>query len=114
MLKLKELRKSKNITMKKLGEKIGVAESTISLYENGKRQPDYDTLTKIADFFGVSVDELLGRVPTTDTSSPLDAELEGIDFALYGEVKELTDDEKEDVLKFIQFTKSKRTDANDD
>ena len=61
MFVLKELRKEKNITMKKLGEKIGVAESTISLYESGKRQPDNVTLLKIADYFNVSVDYLLGR-----------------------------------------------------
>ncbi len=61
MVVLRELRKEKNITMKKLGEIIGVAESTISLYENGKRQPDNVTLLKLADFFNVSVDYLLGR-----------------------------------------------------
>lgn len=60
MLKLRELRKQKNLSMKELGSILGLAESTISLYENGKREPDIATLKKIANYFNVSVDELLG------------------------------------------------------
>lgn len=58
---LKNLRKQKGITMKQLGLIIGVSESTISLYESGKRQPDYETLKHFADYFNTSVDYLLGR-----------------------------------------------------
>ena len=60
MLKLRELRKQKNLSIKELGAMLGLAESTISLYENGKREPDIATLIKIANYFNVSVDELLG------------------------------------------------------
>lgn len=59
MEKLKELRKDKGISLKELGTVVGVAESTMSLYENGKRQPDYETLLKLAEYFGVTVDYLL-------------------------------------------------------
>lgn len=59
MLKLRELRKKYGLTMKELGAEIGVAESTISQYETGKRQPDYETLLKLGEFFGVSVDYIL-------------------------------------------------------
>ncbi len=59
MEKLKELRKEKGISLKELGSIIGAAESTMSLYENGKRQPDYETLLKLAEYFGVTVDYLL-------------------------------------------------------
>lgn len=58
MLKLRELRKRTGITMKDLGEAIGLAESTISHYETGKRQPDYETLLKFGEFFGVSKEQL--------------------------------------------------------
>ena len=61
MFRLRELRLAKNITMKKLGDDFGLAESTVSLYENEKRQPDFCTLTKLADYFNVSTDYLLGR-----------------------------------------------------
>lgn len=59
MEKLRELRKEKGISLKELGAEMGVAESTMSLYENGKRQPDYETLLKLAEYFGVTVDYLL-------------------------------------------------------
>jgi transcriptional regulator with XRE-family HTH domain len=61
MMRIKELRKQRGLTMRELGKSIGVAESTVSLYENGKREPDHLTLIKLADFFGVSVDYLLSR-----------------------------------------------------
>ncbi|MBR2377477.1 MAG: helix-turn-helix domain-containing protein [Clostridia bacterium] len=61
MENLRLLRKNKNISMKELGKIIGVAESTISLYENGKRQPDNKTLLSLANYFEVSIDYLLGR-----------------------------------------------------
>lgn len=58
-MKIRELRLKKGLTMKQLGEILSVAESTISLYERGKRQPDFETLKRIADFFGVTIDYLL-------------------------------------------------------
>ena len=63
---IRELRKSKKITMKEFGHIIGVSEAAISHYETNKRQPDQATLIKIADFFGVSVDYLLGREVSED------------------------------------------------
>ncbi len=62
------LRKNKKITMKQLGKDIGVSESTISLYETGQRDPDNATVIKLADYFGVTVDYLLGR---SGASSPV-------------------------------------------
>jgi len=56
---LKQLRKERKITAKQLAETLNVAESTVSLYENGKREPDFKTLLNIAHYFGVSVDYLL-------------------------------------------------------
>lgn len=60
-MRLRLLRKNENLTMKELGAIVGVSESTISLYETGKREPDYDMLNKFADYFGVTVDYILGR-----------------------------------------------------
>jgi repressor LexA len=59
MLRIKEIRKRKKITAKELAEHVSVAESTMSLYENGKREPDFETLSKIARYLEVSVDYLL-------------------------------------------------------
>lgn len=68
---IRELRKKQNISMKELGLSIGVSESTVSLYENGKRQPDYDTLIRIADYFNVSTDYLLGHTCTQNESNDI-------------------------------------------
>ena len=64
MTKLKELRKEHKLSMKELGKILGLSESTISLYEAGKREPDKTALIKMADYFDVSVDVLLGRDET--------------------------------------------------
>ena len=61
MSRIRELRKQSGVTMKFFGDIIGVSESCVSQYENGKRQPDYETLKKIADYFNVSTDYLLER-----------------------------------------------------
>ncbi|MBQ8388791.1 MAG: helix-turn-helix domain-containing protein [Clostridia bacterium] len=61
MLRIKEVRKSQRITAKQLADYVCVAESTMSLYENGKREPDYRTLVKIAEFLNVTTDYLLGQ-----------------------------------------------------
>jgi transcriptional regulator with XRE-family HTH domain len=61
MNRLKELRKSRNLTQDEMAKKIRIPRSTYSNYESGKREPDYHTLEQITDYFGVSVDYLLGR-----------------------------------------------------
>lgn len=58
--KIKELRKEKGLTLKRLGELLNLGESTMSMYESGKRNPDYETLRKIAEIFECSTDYLLG------------------------------------------------------
>ncbi len=59
--RLKELRKAKNISQLKLALDLNMNQNSISRYENGEREADYNTLIKIADYFNVSVDYLLGR-----------------------------------------------------
>ncbi|MCS1384793.1 MULTISPECIES: helix-turn-helix domain-containing protein [Lysinibacillus] len=59
--RLKKLRKEKKLTQTELGSKINVTKVSISGYESGNRSPDTDTLQRLADFFEVSTDYLLGR-----------------------------------------------------
>ena len=58
--RLKELRHEKKLTLKELGEKVGMRNSTLSQYETNKREPKLETWQKLADFFNVPVDYLLG------------------------------------------------------
>lgn len=59
MENLKLLRKNIRLTQKEVSEKLHIATRTYQNYENGISQPDFETLIKIADFFGCSVDYLL-------------------------------------------------------
>lgn len=58
---LKKLRKSQDLTQTQLAEKLGLAFSTISMYERGEREPDFETMEAIADYFNVSMDYLHGK-----------------------------------------------------
>ena len=60
-MRLKELRKKKNISQLRLATDLNTTQNTISRYETGEREPGIDELIKIADYFNVSVDYLLGR-----------------------------------------------------
>lgn len=55
------LRKAKGLTQDELAKQLGLSRSAIGMYENGLREPDYETLELIADFFNVDMDYLLGR-----------------------------------------------------
>ena len=59
--RLKNLRKEKNISQLKLALDLNMNQNTISRYENMEREADYETLIKMADYFNVSLDYLLGR-----------------------------------------------------
>lgn len=61
----KRLRNSCGLTQVEMAEKIGISRSTIGMYETGAREPDFETLEKIADFFNVDIDYLLGRTDKT-------------------------------------------------
>ena len=62
MNRIAALRKERKLSQKELGTIIGVAQNTICNWENGKREPDYESLKKLAFFFDCSTDYLLGTV----------------------------------------------------
>lgn len=57
-----ELRKDKGLLQKELAQLLGVSIGTISNYETGVHNPEIETLIKLADYFNVSVDYMLGRI----------------------------------------------------
>ena len=60
MNRLKELRQEKKLTQKELADKINVSKITVLRWENGESQIKPDKAQKLADFFGVSIAQLLG------------------------------------------------------
>lgn len=67
MNRIKELRKEKGMTQAELAKILNVSDRSVGFYETGERDPDTETLNKLANFFDVSVDYLLGR---TDIRNP--------------------------------------------
>lgn len=68
-MNLKQLREEKGITQTELAKQIGVVRSTICFYETEQHSPTPEMLIKLADYFGVSVDYLLGRDSGTVSAS---------------------------------------------
>lgn len=66
---LRRLRKDKGLTGEQLGDLFGVAKTTISAWERGVNFPKADMIRKIADFFNVSVDYLMGNPEPREDSS---------------------------------------------
>lgn len=58
--RFKELRLERKLSQGELAKELGVSQRSISSWETGFREPDFETLSKIAIFFGVSADYLLG------------------------------------------------------
>ena len=59
--RLKELRNEKELTQEELAKELGVNRGTLAKWENGTRETNFAMLVKIATFFGVTTDYLLGR-----------------------------------------------------
>ena len=93
---LKNARERKGMSQKDVAEEIGVAKSTYSLYESGNREPNVQTIKKIADVLNVSADDLLGL-----NEEPLT-------IAAHFDGDEYTEDELDEIMKFAEFVKAKR------
>lgn len=67
-MRLKKLRKAKGLSQTQLANELGMIQQTYSNYENEKREPNIATLIKLADYFDVSVDYLIGHEKTSNHS----------------------------------------------
>jgi repressor LexA len=59
--KIKSLRKRDGISQKALAQTLGVSQSTVAMWENGKNTPEYGTLMKLSEVFNVSLDDITGN-----------------------------------------------------
>ena len=96
MKMLRTVRKSKGLTMKELGERVGVSESAISQYETGKREADFETILKIGEVLDCSIDYLLRGAEKEEKPVPIrGGGLDEQDRQLMELMKLLTADQKE-------------------
>lgn len=82
---LKSLRTSKGITQNELATQLKISRSTIGMYESGSREPDFETLELIADYFNVDIGYLLGRTSKT-TYIPMPSSHKGVVINVLGRV----------------------------
>ena len=97
-MRLKALREEIKLSQLELADKLNMSQQAISAYENNKREPDIETIKKLADFFNVSTDYLLGKTDNRN-STPLTEE----EMGFVSQVKELEPAQK-DFLKSVMKT----------
>ena len=106
--RIKELRAEKGITQSQLADYLQIVQGTLSFWERGTHQPDFTSLTKISEYFNVSVDYLLGN---TDIREKKDTYGEvsdnDIKFAFFGGEDEISDEAFEEVKAFAEFVKQR-------
>ncbi len=93
---LKNARITKGLSQKEVAEAVGVAKSTYSLYESGSREPNVQTIKKLADTLNVSADELLG---INEEPHNIAAHFDG---------DEYTEEELDKIKEFAAFVKASR------
>lgn len=108
MLRLEELRKQLGLSQNELAEKLNMTQQRISAYEKGKREPDINTITQLADFFGVSTDYLLGKSNIRKTDAEIKKEF---DFAYHKDAEGLTEEEIADAIRFYKQIKYGKKDT---
>lgn len=110
--RLKRLCDERGISAYKACTDIGLNRAAVAKWKNGSI-PSGTTAAKLADYFGVTTDYLLGKenkkAPTDNGERDI---LDEVDVAFYGDFKELSDDEKEtirDMVRLMRQRKEKRS-----
>ena len=98
MNRIKSLRKEFNMGQQELADKIGVAKSTIAMYENGTRKPSIKVLFKLSDIFNCSIDYILGK---SNIRNPNNVELSDLDIAFATGIKGLNKENQETLKNII-------------
>lgn len=94
-----KLRKKEKKTQEDIAKFIGITRPAYTAYESGSRQPDYDTLIKLSEYYGVSLDYLL-----TGKERESQKDLESLFFF---NTEGLSDEELEDIKRHIEYVKWK-------
>jgi len=117
--RLRELRKKRGITQKQLATKFKISESAVGMYERGEREPPLELINRLADFFDVPTDWLLGR---SDTLNPISnrennkklADLDENVYALARNLQDLDSESKEALWKIVEAMRKRGREAKND
>lgn len=106
--RLKQLRQERHLTIKQLEDKVGIYYGTISRLETENRPFTLDHLTRLSQFFDCSFDYILGKSDERKPKKEKSLELDSTQIALLAHTKDLSEQEKQQVIDFIEFIKSKK------
>lgn len=101
MLRLKELRTKNGWSMKQTAAKLGLAYTTYISYEKGEREPNSEMLIKLSDFFGVTIDYLIGKTDSPEAIRERVTESE-LKFALFGH-EDISEDMFDEVKRYAAY-----------
>lgn len=90
------------ISYAKIAEMLGYSSQAVSKWGRGEAEPNIETLNKLAEYFDVSIDFLLGKTYVRKIENPYDDELEKV---LFSKAKDLSDEDKKAVLGIINALK---------
>ena len=108
-MKIKEIRESRGLTQRQAASNLGLSPVVYGRYENGIRKPDPETLMLIADYFGVTVDALLGHTETDTKKEPANGgQIDGDIETMIQQYKLLSPQERQRVLDFAAGILSSR------
>lgn len=101
-----ELRKISGFTQKELAERLGISRSAIGNYEKGIREPDLETLEKIADFFNMDMGQLIGKDNVNKaiyTSHHILENMSEDELQCLRDSRELNEDGKKSLKNYLYF-----------
>ena len=104
-VRFKELKDNSHLTLKDISDELGISVSNLSYYMKG-REPNYDSLCDIADYFEVTTDYLLGRTDYRTYEEELQVKSTQEELKRLGVEKELNEDDKTDLTQITQLTES--------
>ena len=106
-MNIRRIRKARGLTMKELGNLIGVSEAAIGQYETGKRKPDYEKLLMMGEALNCSVNDLLMGTLPPDLCNQAKLESESvfsdIEIALINCFRDASERDKELVLHILKI-----------
>lgn len=105
MNRIREYRRKMGLTQVELSNALHISQGALSGYETGRYEPDMDAMQRMAQFFNASLDDLFGN---SKGDSETQVDIADIDFALSGEMRDLSEAEKQDVLDYVRFKRAQR------
>jgi len=100
--RLKAARERKNLKQNRVAHYLGIHNSTLAKYESGEREPDIETINKLARLYEVSVDYLMGRSEKETKVIEKSYELDQLDKEIVNIITKMPKDDKKHIVEFMK------------